>query len=87
MIIGIAILLISNSFLPKVYNVMINTVNNTTVRMDVNSKYLMPIYIKSPAYIVVMLNNSYPLSIYVFDPFGHVLTPPLNYKQEGGVFI
>ncbi len=86
MIIGVAILLISNSFLPRVYNVMINTVNNTTVSMDVNSKYLMSIYIKSPAYIVVMLNDSYPLPIYVFDSFGHVLTP-LNYKQEGGIYL
>ncbi|ADN49718.1 hypothetical protein [Vulcanisaeta distributa] len=86
MIIGVAILLVTNSFLPRVYNVMTNTLNNVTVSIDVYSRYLIPIYINSPAYIVVLLNNSYPLSVYLSDQFGHVLTPS-SYKQVRNAYL
>ena len=86
MIIGIAILLITNSFLPRVYNVMMNTLNNMTISIDVYSRYLIPININSPAYMVILLNNSYPLTIYVFDQFGHVLNP-LSYKQVHNTYL
>lgn len=88
MIIGITILLVTNSFLPRVYNVMTNTLSNVTVSIDVYSRYLIPIYVNSPpAYIVVLLNNSYSLSVYLFDQFGHVLTPPSSYKQVHNAYL
>ena len=86
MVIGAAILLVANSFLPRVYNVMVNTLSNMTISIDVYSRYLIPIYINSPAYIVVLLNNSYPLTIYVFDQFGHVLNP-LSYEQVHNTYL
>ena len=85
-VIGAVILLVANSFLPRVYNVMMGTLSNMTINIDVYSRYLIPIYIKSPAYIVVLLNNSYPLTIYVFDQFGHVLSP-LSYKQVHNTYL
>ncbi|WP_243678924.1 hypothetical protein [Vulcanisaeta distributa] len=86
MIIGAVTLLIASSFLPKVYNVMTSTLGNMTISIDVYSRYLIPIYINSPAYIVILLNDSYPLSVYVFDQFGHVLTP-LSYKQVHNAYL
>ncbi|WP_054855946.1 hypothetical protein [Vulcanisaeta sp. JCM 16161] len=86
MIIGAVILLVTNSFLPKVYNVMTHTLSNMTISIDVYSKYLIPIYINNPAYIVVLLNNSYPLSVYIFDQFGHALAP-LSYKQVHNAYL
>ena len=85
-IIGVSMMLIANIFMPRVYDVMVSTLDNVTVNLDVYSKYLIPIHLSSPAYIVVVLNNSYPLSIYVFDGFGHSLTP-LSYKQERGMYL
>ncbi|GAB6945518.1 hypothetical protein [Vulcanisaeta sp. JCM 14467] len=86
MIIGATVLLIAYSFLPKIYNVMVNTLSNMTISVDVYSKYLIPIYINNSAYMVVLLNNSYPLTIYVFDQFGHVLNP-LSYKQVRNTYL
>ncbi|MGC8606617.1 MAG: hypothetical protein ACP5GZ_02705 [Vulcanisaeta sp.] len=85
-VIGAVILLVTNAFLPRVYNIMLSTLSNVTISLDVYSRYLVPVYVNNPAYIVVMLNNSYPLSVYIFDSFGHVLTP-LSYSHEHGLYL
>ncbi|BDR92556.1 hypothetical protein [Vulcanisaeta souniana] len=85
-IIGASMMLIANIFMPRVYNVMVSTLDNITINLDVYSKYLIPIHLSNPAYIVVVLNNSYPLPVYVFDELGHSLTP-LSYRQERGVYL
>ena len=86
MIIGAAILLVTSSFLPRVYDVMTNTLSNVTVRLDTYSRYLIPIYVNSPAYVVVLINNATPLPVYLFDQFGHVLTP-LGYEQVHDAYL
>ncbi len=86
MIIGVGVLLIANSFLSRAYNVVTEVISNATISIDTYSRYLMPIYVNNPAYVVVLLNGSYSLPMYLLDQFGHVLTP-LSYRQVHNAYL
>ncbi len=85
-IVGLLMLLIPNMLLPRVYNTVINVLSNATITLDTYSRFLVPIYLNSPAYVVVILNNSHLLPMYMLDEFGHILMPN-KYEYEHGMYL
>ncbi|MFB6469626.1 MAG: hypothetical protein TU36_000065 [Vulcanisaeta sp. AZ3] len=86
MVIGLTVLLITSIFSPKIYNIMGETLDNFTINLDTYSEFLVPIHIDDNAYLMVSLNNTNPLTIYLLDEVGHILTP-VGYRHEDGLYL
>ncbi len=85
-IVGLITLFIPNTLLPRVYNAVVNVVSNITITLSNYSRYLIPIYLDKPSYVIVMLSNSHPLPVYMLDALGHVFTPS-GYRYVHGFYL
>ncbi|WP_069807487.1 hypothetical protein [Vulcanisaeta thermophila] len=88
LIIGIALTMLPNLIIMKVYDSLINSlvdhVNYTLMHVN-SSMYLVPLYVNNPSYLVIMLRYSEALNASLVDSFGHVLKPLLMLNENDTV--